>query len=88
MVHSITVSCKSGYHIKDLRDKIFDIISQKKEIHRMLAGCGVGRIPMDRLLMDQLVPAFHHQLEKIVKNIAMSIKSQGKSPFLTYKELR
>ena len=30
-MHSIIVSCKSGYHIKDLRDKIFDIASQVKE---------------------------------------------------------
>ena len=30
-MHSIVVSCKSGYHIKDLRDKIFDIASQVKE---------------------------------------------------------
>ena len=54
----------------------------------MLAKCGIGHIHTDCLLMDQLVPAFHHQLEKTVKNIAVSIKSQGKPPFLTYKELR
>ena len=30
-MHSMVVSCKSGYHIKDLREKIFDIASQVKE---------------------------------------------------------
>ena len=30
-MQSIIVSCKSGYHIKELRDKIFDIASQIKE---------------------------------------------------------
>ena len=30
-MYSTVVSCKSGHHIKDLRDKIFDIASQLKE---------------------------------------------------------
>ena len=110
-MHSIVVSCKSGYHIKDLRDKIFDIASQVKEsigmylnkairselmyliahAHYMVVGghgVGCGRIPDHRPLMDQLIPAFYFQLEKIVQNITMSMRSQGKHPVITYKELR
>ena len=30
-MHSMVVSCKSGYHIKDLREKIFNIASQVKQ---------------------------------------------------------
>ena len=38
--------------------------------------------------MDQPVPAFYLQLEKIVQNIAMSMKSQRRHPFLSHSELR
>ena len=38
--------------------------------------------------MDQPIPAFYLQLEKTIQKVAESIKLQGKTPFLTHKELR
>ena len=87
-MHSIAVSCKSGHHIKDLRDKIFDIASQIKESTVAGHGVGCGRIPEHRLLMDQLVPASYLQLEDTVRNISLIMRLQGKPPVLTYKDLR
>ena len=51
-------------------------------------GIGCGRIPEDRLLMDQLVPASYLQLEDTVRNIALQMKHWGKPPVITYRELR
>ena len=51
-------------------------------------GVGCGRIPEQSPLIDQPVSAFYLQLERTVQNIATSIKSQGKPPFLTYRELK
>ena len=87
-MHSIVVSCKSGHHIKDLRDKIFDVASQIKESIVAGRGVGCGKIPEHRLLMDQLVPTSYLQLEDTLRNISLIMRLQGKPPVLTYKDLR
>lgn len=51
-------------------------------------GIGCGRIPDNRLLMDQLVPASYLQLEDTVRNLAIQMRTLHKPPVLTYKKLR